>query len=452
MGTMFGHLDDHDAFPAGPRELARVLNRAADIRSARRRTAAVTASCALLLASVIFFVIGPAQAPLSSSATEYNFNAYTGPLTPGFPVPTTALFEMDFASPQSGFALVPHRGQVVLADTSDGGSTWKVRNNHLPPGLGASAGYPGQIEFVGFTGYLWGSTSGGRAPLWVSHDDGATWKQAAIGPYVEDAAVIGLNVWALTSNCSAKETSSDLCLTTIEESFDGGTTWPVHSVVTGLGTVGDLSNQVPAELARITRLRSYVLTTTPNKVGVDPVRILSFTYDGGKSWVQRTVPCEGPAYLGAELGASGTQDLWFLCGSQPSGGEQSKELFRSSDGGMTWTLTASATGLGTPAPVSVPANPLPLGGYVAPISVGHRNLAIASASTAWLFPAPAPLFKTTDGGKSWQPVPSIANAGFGSAGVGSITFLSATQGWICAYGIGLWHTTDGITWHVLGPS
>ena len=106
------------------------------------------------------------------------------------------------------------------------------------------------------------------------------------------------------------------------------------------------------------------------------------------------------------MAASSTQDLWLLCGSEASTGAQSKQIFRSGDGGVSWTLVASALGVGTatPAPDSVPPDSLPIAGYVAPYTVGHRNLAVLSPTTAWLYPARAGLLETNDGGASWAPV------------------------------------------------
>ena len=89
-------------------------------------------------------------------------------------------------------------------------------------------------------------------------------------------------------------------------------------------------------------------------------------------------------------------------------------------------------------------------GYVAPFTIGHHNLAVASPEEAWLFPSRAALYVTSDGGSSWAAVPALVAAGFAGGGQGNITFLSPTEGWICAYGIGLWQTTDGIHWHPLG--
>ena len=60
------------------------------------------------------------------------------------------------------------------------------------------------------------------------------------------------------------------------------------------------------------------------------------------------------------------------------------------------------------------------------------------------------MFKTVTGGQSWMPVPGLDTAGFGSGGPGNVTFISATEGWICQYGVGLWHTDDGVHWSPLG--
>ena len=454
MGTMFEHLDDpSQEIHPGARELAMVSRRAEQISTRRRWTLMVGFCCILLAASVGFFLAGPAVTHASTSSAEYQFDLLKGRLPIGVSVPATALVDVGFASPQDGFALAVHRGDVFLAATTDGGMTWQVRSEDLPSGLGADDGYPGQFEFIGSTGYLWGDRSAELAPLWVSHDDGATWHVAHLGPYVIDASAIGSNVWALTSTCPATTaTATTPCSIGLEQSVDEGNTWTPLNVPVLNGSLAAGSGVQAMELARITSTRAYVLTTSQASSTALVDWQLSFTADSGVTWTSRQVPCGGPFALGAEVAASSTDDLWLLCGSQASAGEQSKQLFRSGDGGATWSLVAAAVGLGTPAPASVPPNPLPLAGYVAPFTIGHRNLAVASPETAWLFPSRAGLYITSDGGASWDQVPELAAAGFASGGEGDITFLSPTDGWICAYGVGLWQTTDGVHWHPLGTS
>jgi photosystem II stability/assembly factor-like uncharacterized protein len=442
---MFEHLDDPDELQPGSRELNRVVARANGIRTRRRAVGVVTLCCLLLATSVALFVRRP-SGPLPSANSNFEFNLSKSPLPLGAAVPTTALLDVQFADAEHGFGLALHRSEVVLVASSDGGTSWQVRNNRLPEGLGSDNDYPGQFEFVADTGYLWGEVTATNSPLWISQDAGATWSQAPLGPYVYDVSAIGLNVWALSGNCPAV-TFTPGCSVDVEESVDAGTTW------TSLGSPNVSSTAKTGvrsiELARITRSRAYVLSYAEAGNSSNGWQI-DFTDDGGASWVSSAAPCVGPYLLGAELAASSTDDLWLLCGSQGTSGEQSKELYRSDDAGRTWGLTASATGLGTPPPPSVPPNPLPLGGYITPFTVGHRNLAVASSTTAWLFPARSGLYKTDDGGTSWTPVSDLTAAGLDAGGQGNISFLSATQGWICAYGVGLWQTVDGIHWHSLG--
>jgi photosystem II stability/assembly factor-like uncharacterized protein len=432
--------------------MANVVRRARDIRIRRRLGALAAAGLLVVAGGAGYLVSRQSNVRLSSAETGYQFNAEKGPLAVGTPVPTTALDNVVFDNAREGFALAAHRGQAVLAESTDGGNTWSVQNDHLPSGYGQGDGYPGQFEFVGANGYLWGGSPqvNGSAPLWVTGDSGVRWHQAPIGPVVYDVSAIGENVWALTSTCAAnpRQASAASCPLVVEQSLDGGDSWSAV-VSSGFADVTNaplISQRV--ELARITLSRAYVLTSNTMSTGADMG--LLYTADGGQHWQARPVPCAGAFALGAEVAASGTDDLWFLCGSQASAGSQSKELYRSDDGGMTWALAASATGLGTASPPASQPNGLPLVGYVAPFSIGHKNLAVASPTTAWLYPTRASLFKTVTGGQSWAAVPGLDTAGFDSGSAGNVTFISATQGWICAYGVGLWHTTDGVHWSPLG--
>jgi hypothetical protein len=451
---MFEHLDDPEARAPGAGEMAGVLRRARSIR--RRRQYAAVGFCAVLIAASIGYLVSrPPTVSISAAGTAYQFNALKGPLAVGTPVPTTALVNVVFTDDRNGFALAAHRGQAVLAASSDGGSTWSVRDGNLPSGYAESDGYAGEFEFIGTTGYLWGGAPGtdGSDPLWITHDGGTTWHTAPIGPVVYDVSAIGSDVWALSGTCDVNQTAGSAaipCALAVELSSDGGTTWHAAAAAGLTGVLGVPLLAQRVELARITHTRAYVLTVNDAAGQIGSTIGLVYTDDSGRTWNSKPVPCDGAFDLGAEVAASSTNDLWLLCGSQASAGSQSKELFRSADGGATWALTASATGLGTPPPANSKANTLPLGGYVAPYSIGHKNLAVASATTAWLFPFRSVMYKTVDGGLSWTAVPGLDTSGFGSGGLGNVTFNSATEGWILEYGVGLWHTGDGVHWSPLG--
>jgi hypothetical protein len=449
---MFEHLDDPNQVLPGRRELARVLRRADVMRSRRRWLAAVSACSILLAGSIGLFVGRASNDALAATTTAFRFNSLKSPLNVGTPVPSTDLVDVVFANAQDGFAMALHQRSFVLAASTDGGASWHVRNAHLPPGFGVPAGYGGQFEFVGFTGFLWGGTDTGSAPLWVTEDDGATWRKADLGPYVYDVSAIGSNVWALSGSC-AQNTAAGLqaCSLALDQSTDGGQTWTSVQQVPEPGPATGFAPTPTVELARITRDRAYVLAASGN-AATAIYWALSYTADSGATWVSRPVPCTQEFNLGVEIAASGTNDLWLLCGGEAGAGNQPKQVFRSGSGGRTWALVSSDPGVGTPPLPPQPPSPpdaIPLGGYVSPYSVGHHNLAVASPKTAWLYPFRAGLYATRNGGLTWTGVPALGISGFGAGGSGNITFASPTLGWICEYGVGLWHTTDGVHWFPL---
>lgn len=446
---MFKHLDPSDEVQPDDRALGLVLERANAIRG-RRRQLTIVISCSILLIASIAFFFARSPDQSASAPSDYQFNLRKGPLPIGLPVPATALVDVAFANSQNGFALAVHRDSVILAASTDGGSNWQVRNNQLPATLGPQSDYPGQMEFIGSTGYLWGVQGAHGSPLWVSRDGGRTWKQAPIGPYVFDISAIGPNVWALTSSCSGTDANGP-CSLKVTSSPDGATSWRTLGPFQGsvAGTAGAVTQ--PVELARITTNRAYVLSYSPSPYSEPASWQLYFTDNAGANWSTRPVPCDPIFRSGAEVAASSTSDLWLLCGGTADSQLQIKELYRSSDGGRSWQLTSTTSGQVWPMSVA-PTNPLPPQGFVAPLESGHRNLAVASATTAWLYPARGELYKTTDGGVNWLPVSDLAQASIASGGQGNAAFLSPTQGWICAFGVGLWRTTDGIHWYPLGQS
>ncbi len=442
---MFRHLDD----PAPPvpddARLRWVLARAAGLRSRRRRGLGAVALAVLTVAVALRLVLAPGgPGPGSASQTAYQFDQRAYP-PPGSPVPTTSLTDVVFTGPRYGFALAEHRARPVLAVTTDGGAGWSVVGGHLPVvGLGVQPSV--QMEFTSrYDGYLWAAPApDARASgMWRTADGGVTWQAEPIGPVVYDVSAIGSDVWALVGACPP---TGGPCALTVKESANGGATW-APTPRSSLPGVAPLPSQpASVELARVSPLRSYVLSLVPG----GPASLL-FTADGGDGWSPRPVPCAGPFGLGAELALSSTGDLWMICGGQASAGEQAKALYRSSTGGSSWTLAAQTPAFGGAPGRSPGVGAFPLAGYVEPYSIGHKNLAVVSARRAWLFPTRGTVLVTADGGAGWAPVPGLEQAGFGSGAPGNVTFISASEGWVTELGVGLWTTPDGTTWHHLGP-
>jgi photosystem II stability/assembly factor-like uncharacterized protein len=446
---MFEHLDD--PAPAAPtaRAFRAVLLRSARLRRQRLVSAVAVVGVVTLAVGLVIGVTVPRPHRAQQAFTV--FNSHAGSLAIGTPVPLANLADVVFISDTRGFGLAFHGASTVLAVTDDGGDTWRVVDDALPADL------PAQLEFADAThGYLWGGTpsAAGTVPLWVTADGGRTWRQAPVGPVVSDVSAIGSNVWAVVGTRPISSLpGSGTYPATVEISNDNGLTWhptatPPVSEEPGL-SVADQD----LELARITPSRAYVLSFAPARsADATSVGQLGYTPDGGQTWQTRPDPCPPYFDVGQEMAASGTEDLWMVCGSEPSSGSQAKALYRSSDGGLHWALTAAANAPVLSGNQSLPAGGgLPVDGYVSPYSLGHENLAVLTPGSAWLFPDRSGVFATTDGGRTWSAVSGLSKAGLVGGGSGNIVFVDADHGWVCEIGAGLWRTTDGVHWQHLGP-
>jgi photosystem II stability/assembly factor-like uncharacterized protein len=448
---MFEHLDDPAPLAPTARTFRAVLSRAQRLRRQRLVSGfAVVGTVTLVLGLVIGLAVprshGPAQ-------TFVAFDAHAGPLASGTPVPLANLSDVVFISDSRGFGLAFHGASTVLAVTDDGGDTWRVVDDALPADL------PAQLEFADAThGYLWGGTpsANGLVPLWLTSDGGRRWVRAPVGPVVSDVSAIGSDVWAVVGTCPISSLSvADACPSppTVDVSLDAGRTWQPTAAPPPVTEEPGLSvADQDLELARITPARAYVLSFAPARAAdASSLGRLGYTADNGVSWVSRPDPCPTYFDVGQEIAASGTNDLWMVCASEPSSGAQAKALYRSSDGGQHWTLTAAANAPVLSGNVSLPAaGGLPVDGYVSPYSLGHESLAVLTPNEAWLFPDRSGVFRTTDGGTAWTPVAGLVRAGLVGGGSGNIVFVDADHGWVCEVGAGLWRTTDSVHWRHLG--
>jgi photosystem II stability/assembly factor-like uncharacterized protein len=444
---MFEHLDDPSPPEATARAFGAVLARAVRLR--RRRVSAAL-GVLVVAALALGVVIGAAVLGPPPSQTFAAFDSQTGLLATGTPVPSSDLASVVFVGDLHGFALVVHGTQTLLAVSVDGGERWSVADPDLP------VSFPAQFEFSDTVhGYLWGGppSSSGVVSLWVTSDGGRVWTRAGLGPVVSDVSAIGPDVWAVVGTCSIRPTAGPSCPVVLEVSTDNGQTWSRAGAAPPLSENSEVTvSDENIELARITRTRAYVLTFASRLGSPDTTGNLTFTGDGGQTWSSRPDPCPSYFDFGEQIAASGTNDLWVICASQASAGTQAKALYRSSDGGVQWDLVAAANApVLTGGSVLPAAGGLPAAGYVTPYSLGHENLAVLTATDAWLFPDRSGVDATTDGGRTWGPVAGLSKAGLVAGGSGNVVFADATHGWVCETGTGLWRTTDGRTWQRLGP-
>ena len=150
--------------------------------------------------------------------------------------------------------------------------------------------------------------------------------------------------------------------------------------------------------------------------------------DGGATWTLATDPCPptGPVATDSMIGAhhakgigpfsaTGPASAWLLCWGEPDPSAFPKHLFRTRDGGRSWTLVTEVT-----------AGPVPAG------ATGAAGATTATATTATPRPAGSP------GGLPPREFVSV------------LFFLDDARGWLAGEGGGVYDTQDGgRTWRQL---
>jgi photosystem II stability/assembly factor-like uncharacterized protein len=128
------------------------------------------------------------------------------------------------------------------------------------------------------------------------------------------------------------------------------------------------------------------------------------------------------------------------------------------------TPTASATPTPSPEPITTPTQSFVAGILVKPphrIALpANAQLSASSGGVLWALMIDQYLYRSIDGGVTWQQRPLPPNAAIGFPRP-EISFVSDQEGWLATGGspetqcnaevVGIWHTTDaGATWQSLG--
>ncbi|HYM14804.1 MAG TPA: hypothetical protein VEZ14_04545 [Dehalococcoidia bacterium] len=146
---------------------------------------------------------------------------------------------------------------------------------------------------------------------------------------------------------------------------------------------------------------------------------------------------DGQALADGRTFALSASTKWQFCYGSAAAGSNEKFLFKTADGGATWTLTSRTT-LGSPPPEA--------GVGILPNGIGVSALFFQDATHGWLgLSSPgANLYKSTDGGTNWTNVP-VADLP-ASVPVTAIAFTDSTHGSFTTPA-GTWTTSDGgTTW------
>lgn len=267
-----------------------------------------------------------------------------------------------------------------------------------------------------------------QGTLYSTVDGAKTWREEPSDGVVVELQANGNSVWRLEKACVPSDRP---CHYTLMMSDDYGRDWRQAQPSPPIGPRGAWFIRPSAETAYILSQRGETTLETRK-----PDPMLARTADGGRSWTTLTPPCSGydngstyesPGSSGWDLAASSPRDLWLVCqGIAASGAQQPKHLFRSTDGGDTWSKD-----LGSPNPGA--------GGYTV----------AASPSRACRGGSRTSITCTRDGGQTWfVPIPDGADNPY-DGGVTVYQFSDQRHAWAIAqdkdsgdYTV-LWRTVDG---------
>ena len=189
---------------------------------------------------------------------------------------------------------------------------------------------------------------------------------------------------------------------------DGGTSWQDVTPAYPAGSTG----QLPPAFAFLSGTVAWVAVSEKQQLDGTIPNVLFRTSDGGHTWQEAMLPRSG---LGvSQVQFVNAQDGWVLASfGGVAAGSQAVDLFRSTDGGQTWSTVARAPGS------------LPLGG-------DKSGMGWASATTGRITgtiatPNPILLYRTQDRGVSWQPQ-SLPSSSFSPVQTLPPVFFSATEG------------------------
>jgi len=352
-------------------------------RSPVHRTAQTAMAVAFLLAIAACSHPGAASTTTSSPST-------TGTTVPATPTTAAACAHfvrgLSFVGSLDGYALVDGCAAGGNLDASlDGGRTWHrlYRFAALGTGLPSNA--------VAFATKVEGAVATSRNSVSITSDGGRSWRRLQAPGSITDLFAADGSDWIVTvATCNLTN-----CPEAIEQLSPAG-----------LGEARRLPTSLPD------------VATGPGVWTVARTDDLWVSHDEGTSWT--SIPfgfrCGEPI-----LAASSTEDLWMLCNDDMGSGAEAKSLYRSHDGGSTWTLVAQAAGFD----ISRTVGSLTVTGYALQLVA----LSPATALMEFGYP-PGGVQLSTDGGATWHWV-----------GGNRPTSGTPTAGIVCASPTACWSTS-----------
>jgi hypothetical protein len=221
-----------------------------------------------------------------------------------------------------------HRGLGVVARSTDGGGTWSKVTAPPVEATDPQGGGDFGIRFAdGTTGFVFGTR------LFVTKDAGARWTLVTLPGPVVDLEAMNQRIWALVRSCTSCRA---LTLYGTSVSDPAGLA-PVPGVPALQAARDAIEGSVGSIAVNGTAV--YVM------VGRDPV----WSSPDGVSWTSTASPCPAGSDFATAISAWSPTGVAAVCGAQPSAGQETKQVFESTDSTVSWSALPSPPPNGYPA-------------------------------------------------------------------------------------------------------
>ena len=346
------------------------------------------------------------------------------PIPPtGPPSPALTSAGVAFIDSSHGWVARTSGGGPTLLATRDGGATWSTHD------LGGAS--PSIVAFADANhGWIAGTSgSGCGSPplactaLLSTADGGTSWTSIKLrtnDPIVQVALAGPDDGWILTDACRDFR-----CPSRVTELYEttGGAPWqPLNSQ----------SKEPIMFIQRVDVNTGWAMSES----------YLSITHDDGRAWTVSNNPChlvqpgwDGVLFATGPMSFADASNGWIACRGPGGGGTAPGTLYRTSDGGLTWSLIGS-----TPEPTY----PLQPGSGVFPGT--SEDIRFFDSQNGWLVGGHQDgMWRTENGGHDWRLV------GTGVPDISRLDFADPTNVWAHNSGVIL-HTSDGgIHWERVEP-
>jgi photosystem II stability/assembly factor-like uncharacterized protein len=365
----------------------------------------------------------PLVASWDSAVFLPNESTYPSTFGPIYEANVVAGWSIDYASSDPTFITLladgvyaggPQRSRY----STDGGSTWNSFST-LPSGTfnGSGGNWGGNIAASTSSNIIFASANGVQP--YYTINGGTTWSPIDL----TSAGVV--NPYTISSGTYNPSTGLVTLTMSSAASFSTEARFNVNGL-SGAGTnLGNLNGNFTAVSASGSTV-TYTAATGLGSITITGGNLSGWTnFLGGFFWKTRVIT--------ADRVKANTFYLLF----------QGVGVFRTTDGGATWTLRSRAVSNGPPAQLkSTPGN------------AGDLWLASGLSGNPGSQPSGGSLLHSTDGGTTWTTIANVVEpytVGFGASKPGNSYPAVYIVGWVGSI-FGIWRSDDqGRTWTQIGP-